>query len=119
MKNKSDLLEIMARKSYKKIDLEELKSDKFGLKPYMSKLDLNDARTKLAIRTKMTKTKSNYKNDPSNKNSLWMCDDCQSVDSQEHILWCPAYGHLREDKDLDDDRHLTRYFQQVLRLRDK
>ena len=119
IKNRNDLLEIMARKSYKKIDLEELKSEKFELKPYMSELNLNAARTKFAIRTKMTKTKLNYKNDPSNKNSLWMCDDCQSVDSQEHILWCPAYGHLRENKDLNDDRHLTRYFQQVLQLRDK
>ena len=64
IKNRNDLLEIMARKSYKKIDLEELKSEKFELKPYMSKLDLNAARTKFAIRTKMTKTKLNYKNDP-------------------------------------------------------
>ena len=61
----------------------------------------------------MTKTvKLNYKNDPSNKKKMWMCDDCTSVDSQEHILWCPAYGHLRLEKNLEDDRDLTRYFQQ-------
>ena len=78
-KNKNDLLDIMTRKNYKKIDLEEMKLEKFELKPYIAKLDLNAARTKFAIRTKMTKAKLNYKNDPANKNSLWMCHDCQSV----------------------------------------
>ena len=120
MKSRNDLLEVIDEKEYKKINLDELKKEKFEIKPYMCKLNLQSARTKFAIRTKMTKTvKLNYKNDPSNKNKLWMCDDCSSVDSQEHILWCPAYGHLRLEKNLEDDRDLTRYFQQVLQLRDK
>ena len=120
MKSRNDLLEVIDEKEYKKINLDELKKENFEIKPYMCKLNLQSARTKFAIRTKMTKTvKLNYKNDPSNKNKLWMCDDCSSVDSQEHILWCPAYGHLRLEKNLEDDRDLTRYFQQVLQLRDK
>ena len=57
-------------------------------------------------------------NEPVNKKSLWKCNDCSSLDSQEHILWCPAYGHLRENKNLDIDKDLTRYFKQVLLLRD-
>ena len=37
----------------------------------VSKLNMSEARTKFAIRTKMTKSvKLNYKNDPVNKNSL-------------------------------------------------
>ena len=90
MKSRNDLLEVIDEKEYKKINLDELKKEKFEIKPYMCKLNLQSARTKFAIRTKMTKTvKLNYKNDPSNKNKLWMCDDCSSVDSQEHILWAP------------------------------
>ena len=119
-KNKNDLLEMIDEKEYKKLDLDELKKENFEIKPYMLQLNLQSARTKFAIRTKMTKTvKLNFKNDPSNKKKLWMCDDCSSVDSQEHILWCPAYGHLRQEKNLEDDKDLTRYFQQVLKLRDK
>jgi hypothetical protein len=34
------------------------------------------------------------------------------------VLWCPAYGHLRIDKNLEEEKDLTRYFQQVLILRD-
>ena len=118
-KNRNDILKEVESKEYKKLDLEELKLEKFEIKPYFSQLNLLAARTKFALRTKMTKTvKMNFKNDPSNKKSCWKCDDCSHVDSQEHILWCPAYGHLRANKNLDEDKDLTRYFQQVLQLRD-
>ena len=119
IKNRSDLLQKVEKGEYKKINLDELKSEVFELKPYMTKLNMHSARTKFALRTHMTKSvKLNFKNDPGNKKTLWKCNDCSSMDSQEHILWCPAYGHLREDKNLDSDKDLTRYFQQVLLLRD-
>ena len=118
-KNKNDILETIARSDYKKLDLEELKAENFERKDYISKLNMSEARTKFAIRTKMTKSvKLNYKNDPVNKNSLWKCEDCSYVDSQEHILWCQAYEQFRTNKDLSDDKDLVRYFQQVLQYRD-
>ena len=118
-KNRKDILDNIETKNYKKLDLDELKAEKFERKPYLTELNMQSARTKFALRTKMTKTvKLNFKNDPVNKKTLWKCNDCSSIDSQEHILWCPAYGHLRMNKDLQDDKHLTRYFQQVLQLRD-
>ena len=61
----------------------------------------------------------NYKNDPKNVQKLWQCPECECVDSQEHILWCDGYKKLRENKDLDNDSDLTRYFQQVMLLREK
>ena len=113
------MLETIARSDYKKLDLEELKAENFERKDYISKLNMSEARTKFAIRTKMTKSvKLNYKNDPVNKNSLWKCEDCSYVDSQEHILWCQAYEQFRTNKDLSDDKDLVRYFQQVLQYRD-
>ena len=118
-KNRQDILDTIETRNYKKLDLEELKAEQFERKSYMTDLNMQAARTKFALRTKMTKTiKLNFKNDPINKKTLWKCNDCDSIDSQEHILWCPAYGHLRTDKNLEDDKDLTRYFQQVLQLRD-
>ena len=32
-------------------------------------------------------------------------------------LICPGYAGLREDKDLDDDKDLVRYFSQVIKRR--
>ena len=119
-KNRNDLLEVMVKKNYKKIDIDEMSKENFEMKKYMSQLTMHSARTKFALRTKMTKNvKMNFKNDPANKRTLWKCDDCSSIDSQEHILWCPAYGHLRIEKDLDNDKDLTWYFQQVLKSREK
>ena len=97
-----------------------MEKEEFGRKPYLSNLDIHSARMKFGLQTKMVKSiKLNYKNDPANKKKMWKCDDCQSIDSQEHILWCPAYSLLRHEKNLEDDRDLTRYFLQVLRFRDK
>ena len=104
-KNRKDILDNIESKNYKKLDLEELQTEEFERKPYLTELNMQAARTKFALRTRMTKTvKLNYKNDPVNKKSLWKCNDCSSIDSQEHILWCPAYGHLRMDKNLQDDK---------------
>lgn len=119
-KNKNDLIEMIRIKEYKKLDANLLKNENFEAKSYMKNLSIQNARTKFAIRTKMVRTvKLNYKNDPSNKRTMWECNDCYSIDSQEHILWCPAYQEFRVNKDLDSDKDLTRYFQQVLIYRDE
>lgn len=119
-KNKNDLIEMIRIKEYKKVDANLLKNENFEAKSYMKNLSIQNARTKFAIRTKMVRTvKLNYKNDPSNKRTMWECNDCNSIDSQEHILWCPAYQEFRVNKDLDSDKDLTRYFQQVLIYRDE
>ena len=116
-KNRNDVLNSIEKS--KKLNFEELKAEEFERKPYISTLNIHDARTKFALRSKMTKTiKLNFKNDPKYKKELWQCNDCTKIDSQEHILWCQAYAALRVDKNLDEDKDLTRYFQQVLRYRE-
>ena len=118
--NKSDLIGQVKNKEYKKIDAHKMENEEFGRKPYLSNLDIHSARMKFGIQTKMVRSvKLNYKNDPANKKKMWKCDDCQSIDSQDHILWCPAYSLFRHEKNLEDDKDLTRYFLQVLRFRDK
>ena len=51
---------------------------------------------------------------------LWKCDSgISAIESQSHLLFCPAYAHLREGKSLSDDQDLIEYIQNVLRIRTK
>ena len=54
-KNRNDLLEQMEKKNYRKIDVDELRQENFEMKKYMCQLTMHSARTKFALRTKMTK----------------------------------------------------------------
>ena len=54
-----------------------------------------------------------------NKESLWQCTGCGNIDSQAHILWCPAYKELREGKSMESDEDVVEYIQKVLDIRDK
>ena len=68
----------------------------------------------------MLNFKFNYKNDAKNLQELWNCDSCQSaIESQDHILWCPAYAELREGKSLESDEDLVKYFSSVMKIREK
>ena len=105
---------------YKKINTDEMKTENFERKPYLTNLRMDHARIKFKIKTKMLKNvKMNYKNDPKNVKKLWQCSECEHIDSQEHILWCDGYKNLRENKDLSSDVDLARYYQQVLLKREK
>ena len=66
----------------------------------------------------MLNVKMNRKNDPKYAQDLWKCDDCHSMDSQAHIVWCPAYAALREGKDLECDKDLVEYYQKVMKIRE-
>jgi len=68
----------------------------------------------------MLDVKFNYKNDPKYRAKLWVCDSCESaIDTQSHILWCPSYAELREDKSLNNDNDLIEYLINVFKIRDK
>ena len=97
----------------------ELSYEKFETKDYFKKLNLVDARTIFKQRAKMMeKVKMNYSSDPKYSKDLWMCDSCQSsIDTQSHVLWCPAYVTIRENKNLSDDKDLAKYLQEVLKIR--
>ena len=85
----------------------------------MKNLDLSSARDKCRIRSKMTKTvKMDYPSDKGSKADLWSCWHFPSLDAQSHIMTCPAYQQFREDKDLDNDQDLVKFFRQVIQLQD-
>jgi hypothetical protein len=103
---------------YSKLKNKNFENENLQLKDYVQSMKLRDARTMFRIRSGMVKTKMNMKNSRSYSMDLWKCDDCRSMDSQSHIVWCPAYAELREGKDLNSDQDLVTYYQQVMKIRE-
>ena len=92
--------------------------ENFGKKDYLLSMTLRDARTNFRLRSNTTNVKMNRKSDPSYAAKLWKCYGCHSLDTQSHIIWCPAFAPLREGLDVNNDKDIVHYFQQVFRLRD-
>ena len=104
----------------KKIKDGPMKEENFEKQAYIKEMTLNDARINFKIRTHMLDVKFNYKNDKKFSSELWRCDSCQTcIESQNHVLWCPAYRELREDKDISNNKDLIEYMKKVLLIRDK
>ena len=70
----------------------------------------------------------NFASDPEYTSKLWSCQGCAedkavydkvegNRDTQAHVMVCPGYADLRENKDLHDDKDLVKYFQLVIKQR--
>ena len=104
----------------KKLKDGPMKNETFGTKDYLKSMDLTEARLKFKFRSKMLDVKMNYSHDPVFSKDLWKCDSCErSIDTQNHILWCPAYSEIREGKSLNNDEDLISYLKKVMNVRDK
>ena len=93
-------------------------SENLELKDYIKRMSLRNARMNFAIRSYMTDCKMNRKSDKAYAEKLWKCDYCKNLDSQSHILWCPAFSPLREGKSLSNDQDLVEYFKNVMKIRE-
>ena len=123
----------VVRKACQKYNNEELKSQISSYKKmsaiqnevekgndYFFSEALQTARTVFRFRVELFEAKYNFKNKPDYKNEHYMCDSCMSqIDVNTHVLHCPAYATLRQDRDLNNDVHLAQYLQQVLEIRMK
>ena len=108
------------KEKYKKLEYNTLSKENCKVKDYLKSLNLPDARMKFSIRTKMTRTvQMNYKGEPKFAQNKWKCQDCGTPDTQEHIIRCPSYQHLRSGKNLESDKDLVEYFRRVIQIRDK
>ena len=103
---------------YSKLTGKNFENESLDIKDYVKNMKLRDARTNFRIRSNMLNFKMNRKNDQMYAQDLWKCDDCHSMDSQAHIVWCPAYAALREGKNLESDRDLVEYYQKVMKIRE-
>ena len=100
-----------------KLENMDAQNENFSAKSYLSELNLNQARTKFKLRSRMLEVKNNFKGGRTTNNL--MCDSCEgSLETQDHILFCPAYSDLRLDMDLGCDMDLVNYVRQVLKRRD-
>ena len=78
-----------------------MSDEQFKPKEYLKMMTLEDARIKFKLRTEMLNVKFDYKHMSQNERSLWQCDSCEkAIESQSHIMWCPAYSELRAGKDI-------------------
>ena len=98
--------------------MKEFIDEPFEKKDYFQKLNLEEARIMFKKRAKMMQyVKFNFSSDPQYRSQLWQCNGCKTnIDSMSHIIWCPAYSNLREDKDINCDKDLAKYLLQVLKL---
>ena len=112
-------------KSYKKIKYDDFKDEEFRVQPYLQKLNIPQARIMFKLKSLMTPTvRMNFSSDPKHAANMWTCIGCSSDgdpygfrDTQKHIICCPGYAVLRQDKDLNNDKDLVTYFQQVIKHR--
>ena len=106
LQNEKHLCETIKKSS----KLEIMKKEIYEEKSYITDMKMHDARVNFSLRSRMFNCKMNYLNNPVFKAEMWRCDSCQScVDSQSHILYCPAYQQLREGKSLSSDQDIVSY----------
>ena len=118
-KNEDDLRKkIMKMEKLKNGDIVKEKCER---KDYVKSLSVNDARNIFLKNTCMTRyMKMNYMSDFKYVKELWQCDSCQrNIDSMNHVMWCPSYRELRENRNLDDDKDLARDLHDVMAIRSK
>ena len=66
----------------------------------------------------MIEVKNNFKRGQQNANLE--CQGCQiSIDTQDHILFCPFFSDLRQDLDLGQDSDLLKYYKEVMEIREE
>ena len=116
-KNKSELLSQI--KTYKKLDYDKLALEDYGLHPYITQMNISQARTFFAARSQMLRTvQMNFKRKPEYIANHFKCA-CGQCDVQAHLTSCRSYEHLRAGLDLSRDVDLVRYYQRVIQERER
>ena len=112
--------ELKSRMSnYSKLKGSPLMNENWETRSYIQDMRLEDARTNFRMRCSMLRTvKMNQKSNEIFARELWACNQCGKIDSQSHIMWCPALASLREGLNIDNDVDVVHYFQKVISLRE-
>ena len=116
-KNRRDILTQV--QSYKKLDYDTLVAENYGIQPYVRNMTVSLARTCFASRSMMlSSVQMNFKNKPEYKANKYRCV-CKEEDHQAHLTSCMQYKHLQEGLDMRSDIDLVRFYQLVIREREK
>ena len=92
--------------------------EEYEVKPYLSTMNLANARTMFSARSRMIKVQANYKGVPEFKRNNYLCECKEHQDDQDKLLSCRLYAHLRNDLDLSQDIDIVKYFQRVIQDRE-
>ena len=88
---------------------------------YFYNENLKNARILFRYRVELYEVKMNFKNKSEYKmDDRYLCDSCESESEREtntHVLFCPAYASIRQNKELNNDQHLAEYLMKVLEIR--
>ena len=114
--NRSELVKEMSKLS----KVKHLVGEEFEKKGYLSNTNIVQARVQFSERMNMFYCKMNYQNDPVFKEQCWTCDSCQSaIDDMAHVMVCPAYQPLRQEKDMNSESDILEYLVAVSKIRAK
>ena len=106
------------RDKYSKLDNIDIENENFESKAYLKELDLSHARIKFKLRSRMLEVKNNFRRE--HTHAGLECQGCQtSIDTQDHVLFCPFFSDLSQDLDFKNDRDLVHYYKKVMEFCDK
>ena len=100
-------------------DIEELSSEEYEEKPYISEMKVSQGRVFFSSRSFMLSTiQWNFQNKPEYKANQYLCRCKEHVDSQSSLLTCKLYSNQRIGLDLyNSDTDLVTYFQRIIQER--
>ena len=100
--------------------VKDLVGETFERKEYFESKVVKQVRSMFSFRSHMYPCKLNFAHDPKFEHELWVCDSCQSeIDSQSHVMICPAYKQLRQGKDIFNNKDVAKYLVKVELIREK
>ena len=96
--------------------LEDIRNDNFRvLQGYFNDKNLENARLKFKIRTKMLeKIPGNFKNMYKYQENGLKCKFCPEEMTQNHCIVCPGRVNMRKDMDMKNLDNLVEYFTDIL-----
>ena len=96
--------------------LEDIKNSDFTkFQTYFNDSNINDARKKFKIRSKMLeKIPGNFRNKYRNIEHCLKCIFCQEEMTQNHCLICPGRKEQRKNLDMTNLDDLVAYFKDIL-----
>ena len=107
-------------RNYKKIDYLSMACEDYEMKEYFTTLDLNRARIKFRERAKCMKTcMTHFSSDQNYLKAMFECINCSEgkIDTLSHWRECTSFSKFRQHRNLDSDRNLVDYYQDIIQMR--
>ena len=139
-RNKNDIIQMSLRCKVK-IDQESFSKESFEMKKYFETLPTYQARLKFKLDSHMLPLAMNFRREKRFCDAGWICLGCHghppphgaaglvqadpphlpdggpAYETEQHVLHCWAYSDLREGKQMEREKDVLTYFQEVLKRR--